>query len=82
MMGRKHDINEKAFRSKTVHTLDTLHIHMKKLDSRIFKFDTSMILLKYHVTSHMSKLERDIAIQQEHLKTHERNATTGHLNST
>ena len=58
-----------------MHTLDTLHTHMKELDSRIFNFETSMITSKYHDTSHMSKPERDMAIQQDQLKTPKKDAT-------
>lgn len=58
-----------------MHTLDTLQTHMKELDNHIFSFKTSMITSKYHDSSHMSELERDMAIQQDQLKTPKKDAT-------
>ena len=48
-----------------MHTLDTLHTYMKELDFHIFNFETSMITSNHHDTSPTSKLERDMAIQQD-----------------
>ena len=59
-----------------MHMINTLHIHLNELDSHIFNFESSMTIAKYHDTSHMSKLERDIAVLQDHLEIHKKEAIT------
>lgn len=74
-MEKKHEIHEKTFSMETMHSFNTPHTHIKEVDSHIFNFETSMITSKYHDTSHMSKPKRDMAIQQDQLKTPKKDAT-------
>ena len=74
-MEQRHEIYKITLTQETMHTIGTLHTHLKEVDSRISNFETSMTTLKYFDNSHMSKLERDIAILQDHLKTHEKEST-------
>ena len=52
----------KTFSLQTLHTINAFHTHLEELDFRISKFETSMMTSNYHDISHMSKLEKDIAI--------------------
>lgn len=61
---------------ESMHYFNTLHTHMKELDSCIFNFETSMLTSKYNDTSHMPKLKWAITIVQDQLKIHEKDAIT------
>ena len=67
-MELSHEIHKNTFTPKTIQTIGTLHTHLKELDSHISSFETSMLISKYPDTSHMSKLERNIAVLQHYLK--------------
>ena len=75
-MGKKHETHEKVFSLETMRTINTFHTQMNELDSCISLFKTSMTTSKYPDTSHMSKLESEIAVIQDHLKTHEKDGIT------
>ena len=44
-----------------MHTINTIHTHVKELNSYISNVETSMTTSKHHDISHMSKIERTIA---------------------
>lgn len=75
-MEQRHEIHETTFSPETMHTISRFHTHMNELDSHVSNFKTTMMTSKYLDTSHMSKVERDMVVLQDHLKTHDKDATT------
>lgn len=67
---------KKTLSMETMHIINTFHIQIQELNSRISLFETSMTPSKYPDTFHTSKLESGIAIIQDHLKTDEKDAIT------
>ena len=74
-MEQRRKIHETIFSPETMHTISIFHAHLNKLDSHVSNFKTTMTTSKYLDTSHMSKVERDMAVLQGHSKTNEKDAT-------
>jgi hypothetical protein len=56
------------------HIINTNHIHLKELDSLVSNLETSITTSKSSNTPHMSKLESEIVVLQDHLKSLEKDA--------